>query len=322
MQKGEYIISLALAAVVLLTVLALRQQWGPRTFKEMASTAEEFILTTTGIRGQVPDISGYERVATFPLGRYRAALYRASPAPLVFAPGQFVIYSRDNQAVFRIETLEGSKEAWTTLYNFADRQGRTLPGSRARPVYTRVLSGAGEPCILVGQYSGGNDCCTIATVLELGKESVRLLGRIDRMRGLPFEGLEILRLDEDPAWELAAHRAYVTSCTPSRDAADVLAVYDYVDGQYVDRTPRFTTFLEAVLRQNLSRWSREKARSLALLQTLAANFAQLGQRDQARRFFAMNLGPFLPELQRRRIDPNACIEDLERLVERLAGGIR
>jgi len=36
-------------------------------------------------------------VKTFLLGGYRAGLYRASPAPSVFAPGRIVIYDRQNQ---------------------------------------------------------------------------------------------------------------------------------------------------------------------------------------------------------------------------------
>src|SRR3990170_5540594 len=110
MQKGENVISVALAAVVVLSILAIQRKWQPSSLKEVASSAEEFILTTTGIRGQVPDLAGFEKVKTFRLDRYSAALYRASPAPLVFAPGRFVIYNRDNQPVFKLETLEGSKE--------------------------------------------------------------------------------------------------------------------------------------------------------------------------------------------------------------------
>ena len=86
MQKGENIVSIALAAVVLLAVLAIQRRWNPASLKDVASSAEDFILTTTGIGGQVPDIAGYERLKEFRLGKYRAGLYRATPAPLAIRP--------------------------------------------------------------------------------------------------------------------------------------------------------------------------------------------------------------------------------------------
>ena len=321
MQKGENIISAALAAVVVLTVLAIQRKWQPASLKEVASSAEEFILTTTGIGGQVPEIAGYEKVKTFRFGRYLAGLYRASPAPLVFAPGRFVIYNRDSQPVLKLETLEGSKEPWTTVYDFAGRRGLPLPGRRARPEYTRNLLGDEDVEVVIGQYSGGDHCCTTATVVALGKESVKMVGRIGGLDGLPFEGLEFRKLDADPAQEIVAHRPYRTICGSAGDAADVLAVYDYVNGQYVDQTAHHAAFLEGVLRQDLARWEREKARTLQLLQTLATDYARMGQRDLGKRFFATHLMVFLPKLQNAGVDPNACIEDLDNLLDRLSGGV-
>ena len=55
MHKGENVISFALAVVVVLTFVAIQRQWNPANLKEVASSAEDFILTSTGIRGQVPD---------------------------------------------------------------------------------------------------------------------------------------------------------------------------------------------------------------------------------------------------------------------------
>jgi hypothetical protein len=54
------------------------------------------------------------------------------------------------------------------------------------------------------------------------------------------------------------------------------------------------------------------------LQTLAADYTGLGQRDEGKRFFAMNLPQFLPRLREEAIDPNNCIDDLENLLDRLA----
>ena len=120
---------MALAAVVLLAVIAVQRRWNPASLKDVANSAEDFILTTTGIGGQVPDIAGYERLKTFRLGNYRAGLYRATPAPLVFAPGRLVIYDHADQPVFKLETLEGSKDPWSALYDFNGRHGLPVPGA-------------------------------------------------------------------------------------------------------------------------------------------------------------------------------------------------
>ena len=317
MHRGENVISFALAVVVVLTFVAIQRQWNPGSLKDMASSAEDFILTSTGIRGQVPDLVGYERLKTYRLENYRAALYRRSPASLVFAPGRFVVYDRNDQPVFKLETLEGSKDSWTTLYDFNGRHGLSLPGSRNRPEYAKSLSGNGVPDVLIGQYSGGDHCCTVATIIELGANAVTALGRIDGLDGLPFEGLEIRDIHKDKSWECLAHRPYMTTCGGHAEAADVLSIYAFVNGQYVDNTKEYADYLTGILGQNLSKWRQEKSLSLGLLQTLATQFAQLGQKDEGKRFFAMNLNPFLPNLQRRGIDPNLCLDDLENLMDRL-----
>jgi hypothetical protein len=157
----------------------------------------------------------------------------------------------------------------------------------------------------------------VATILELGKNAVAVLGRIDGLDGLPFEGLEIRNIHKDKSWECVAHRASVTSCGGPSDAADVLSIYASSNGQYVDQTNQYADYLTTVLRQNLTRWRQEKSPSLRLLQTAAAELAQLGQKDEGKRFFAANLNLFLPSLQQRNIDPNACLDDLENLIDRL-----
>ena len=252
------------------------------------------------------------------MGRYRAGLYRASPAPLIFAPGRFVVYDPDGKPAFKLETLEGSKDPWTTVYDFTGRHGLTPASSRARPNYISDLTGEGEPEMIIGQYSGGDHCCTIATILELGKDSVRVVGRIGNLAGLPFEGLELQKIDKDPAWELIAHRPYRTACGTPDDAADVPSIYGYIGGQYADATAQHAEFLRELLRKDLQKWSEEKNRSLRLLQTIAAGYAELGQRDEGKRVFAMNFPALLPALQRRGIDPNACLDDAEGLLDRLA----
>jgi hypothetical protein len=229
----------------------------------------------------------------------------------------FVVYDQNNQPAFKLETLEGSRDPWTTLYDFNGRHGLPVPGSRSRPEYTKSLTGNGVPDVVVGQYSGGDHCCTVAIIIELGKEAVAVLGRIDGLDGLPFEGLEIRNIHKDKSWECVVHRAYTTSCGDYSDAADVLSIYASTDGQYVDQTNQYADYLTGILRQNLTKWRQEKSPSLRLLQTLAAEFAQLGQKDEGRRFFAANFNPFLPNLQQRNIDPNVCLDDLDNLIDRL-----
>ena len=319
MHKGENVISFALAVVVLLTFVAIQRQWNTASLKDIASSAEDFILTSTGIRGQVPDLVGYERLKTYRLENYRAALYRRSPASLVFAPGRFVIYNRDDQPVFKLETLEGSKDSWTTVYDFNGRHGLPIPGTHGRPGYTKALTGTGAPDVVIGQYSGGDHCCTVATIVELGSDAVATVGRIDGLEGLPFEGLEIRNIHKDKSWECVAHRPYMTTCGDQGESAEVLSIYAFVNGHYVDNTSQYADYLASILRQNLTKWGQDKSLSLGLLQTVAAQFAQLGRTEEGKRFFAMNFNRFLPNLQQRGVDPNVCLDDLENLMNRLPG---
>ncbi len=317
MQKGESIVSIALAATILLAVLAVQRKWNPANLKDVASSAEDFILTTTGIRGQVPEIAGYERLKVFRLGAYRAGLYRATPAPLIFAPGRFVVYDQAAQPAFKMETLEGSKDVWSALYDFNGRRGLSVPGSRARPFYTRNLTGKGIPDVIVGQYSGGGHCCTMATILELGKDAVTPIGRIDGIDGLPFEGLELRKLNKGTNWQCIAHRPYVTACGTYTDAADVLTIYAFAGDRFQDQTVKFGDYLQEVLRQDVAKWRQEGNRSMNLLQTVAVDFAVIGQKEVGKRFFALNLTPLMPSLQSHNVDPNACLDALETLVDRV-----
>jgi hypothetical protein len=317
MQKGENIVSMALAAVVLLAVLAVQRRWNPADLTDVASSAEDFILTTTGIGGQVPDIAGYERLKVFRLGNYRAGLYRASPAPLIFAPGRLVVYDHADQPVFKLETLEGSKDSWSSLYDFNGRHGLPTSGSRGHSTYTRDLTGNGDQDIIMGQYSGGSHCCTSATILELGKDAVKTIGRIDGIDGLPFEGLEVRKLNKGASWQCIAHRPYMTACGNHFDAADVLAVYAFTGSRFEDQTGNFGDYFQEVLRQNMAKWRQDKNHSMDLLQTLAVDYAVVGQKEVGKRFFALNLSQLMPSLQSHNVDPNTCIDALEDLVDRV-----
>lgn len=315
MQKGESVISLSMAGLVVFAIFAIQQKWRSGSLKDVASSAQEFILETAGLEGEVPEIPGYEKLKTFPLGHYRAGLYRASPAPLTFASGRLVIYGHDNHPAFMLDTLEGSKTPWTKLYDFAQHQTFSFGASHPHATYTRSLTGNGELDVVIGQYSGGDHCCTTATVLELGKDAVKVLGRIEGLDGLPLEGLELRRPNRDSPWEIIVRRPAQAACGTEEDVPNVVSIYAYADGQYTDQTSRYSTLLESVLRQNLAKWTGTKTRSLKLMQAVAVDYATLGQREQARRFIETNLTQVRLELRKKGIDPNTCLADLESLLD-------
>jgi hypothetical protein len=200
------------------------------------------------------------------------------------------------------------------MATFHDRPGWLSGPVVQRPHFESVK---GAPDVVIGQYSGGDHCCTVANIIELRSDAIAVLGRIDGLDGLPFEGLEIRNLRKDKSWECVAHRPYSTTCGDQAEPADVLSIYAFINGQYVDSTNQYADYLANVLRQNLTKWRQEKNLSLGLLQTLAAQFAELGQKDEGKRFFAMNFNRFLPNLHQKGIDPNLCLDDLENLMDRL-----
>jgi len=319
MRKGELIISTMLATLAILLVLGLQRNWQPTSLKSVASSAEEYVLGKSTAPGAYPDIPGLQRIRTFPLNReYRAALYRSNSITLGFAPGRLVIYDRMDQPVYKVDTLEGAREAWTALYDFAGRRGFPVRGGNPRSLYTRDLSANGKADVVVGQYSGGNRCCTTVNILEIEKDSLQTIGHIEGLGGWPFESLDIRRIGQNPQWELVAHQPQITACGSLENAADVIAIYAYSNGQYTDQTLRFSEYLQGVLRENLAKWSREKNPSLGLLQSLAAQYGVLGQPDRAKKFFAENLARFLPQMKQQGFDPLACRDDLNSLVDRLA----
>jgi hypothetical protein len=316
MRKGESIISVALAVFVVVTILTIQRKWQSASLREVAASAEDLILTS--IHGQVPNIAGFELVTTFRLNRhFRAGLYRKIPASLLFAAGKFVVYDSNNQLAFKLDTLEGSKDSWTHVYDFAGREGLTPPGGERRAIYSRDLSGDGKPDVMIGQYSGGAHCCTTVTLIELGAAEVRPLGKLDGLDGLPFEGMDLRKIGKEPLWKIVTHRPRQTLCGLHEDAPEVESVYGYAHGQYVDQTSLYGDYLEDELKRDLKQWNNEKLRSLHLLQNIAVGYAETGKKDKGKRFFAMNLSPFVDHIQQLGYDPNGCIDDLDNLLDEL-----
>ena len=318
MRKSEIIISSALAAVVLFFILALQRNWAPPGLKAVASTAEHYVLSKARLGGGLPEVPGFHRIRTYYLDRqYRAALFRSDSITLGFAPGRLLISNQDSQ-VFSLNTLEGARDAWTAFYDFAGRHGLTVRGEQ-HPAYLRDLTGDGRLDAIVGVYSGGDRCCTTVNVLEVGQDALKSIGHIEGAGGWPFESLDIRKIGRSTNWELVVHRPRLTACGPRDDAADVIAIYAYSDGEFKDQTSRFSDYIQSTLQQNLAKWSREKEPSLGLLQTLAVQLAALDQKDRAKDFFKENLPRFLPQLQQRGIDPVTCRDDLDALVDHTVG---
>ena len=97
----------------------------------------------------------------------------------------------------------------------------------------------------------------------------------------------------------------------------MLAIYAFAGGRFQDQTVNFGDYLQEVLRQNLAKWRQGKNRTMDLLQTVAVDYAMVGQKDAGKRFFALNLSQLIPSLQSHNVDPNACLDALQSLVDRL-----
>ena len=319
MKKGEFVISVALAALVMTMFIMAQQHWQTPTFKAVAQHAEAYLLNHAKASDGLPQLSGYDVARVYPLNYgLRAVLYRSKVVTFGFSPGRLIIYNRADQPLYAHDTLEGARDNWTAIYDFAGRHGMPVAGGRPGPLYLRDINGDGKTEMIIGQYSGGDRCCTTLTVLEVNAHGLEPIAHIQGLNGWPFDGLEVRRLGHDRTWQLIVHRPVTTACGSRSDAADVISIYAYGNGKYSNQTPKFSTYLDGVLREDLARWAREKFPPISLLQSLAALYAELGQPDRAKKFFAQNLPHFVPQLQQQGLDPNACLSDVNHLVDTLA----
>ncbi len=294
---------------VALCLAAIAHYWRIEKAKESATKAT-LTLKSGSSQGEVPDLEGYSKLQTILLPlNYRAALYRSTVSSLGLATGRFVIFDRAKQPVVKLDTLEGVKDPWTQVYDFAGRNGLPNYATGGYPVYTRQLSGDGKPDLIVGQFSGGNQCCTTATIIELGKTSPQIIGQINDLNGWPFQGLEVRQV-KGPGWQLIAHRLYGTSCGAGTDSADVVRVYSFGASGFADHTSEFEGYLESVLKSEVAQWKQSKMRTIGLLQTITAQYSVLGFSQQAQKFFQSNSSPFDNQWEAAGTNPHDCSADL------------
>ena len=321
MRKAETAVSIALGAVLLSAAVVTERRARPA-----GGVRSKYLVADPGPKegadNQPVFPQGYDRVRSYDLGRFRAEVYRAHPGQLDFAPAQFAIYNRAGRAALKLEGLESTGRPWMLLYDFRGRGGIPAPESRTHAVYTQSLAGNGKPDVLIGQYSGGEHCCTTITVAELDGESARTVGHIESLSGLPFEGLELRKLDRGAGWQLVAHRKYRTPCVPPDDAVDVASVYAYSEGEFTVETARYAGYFESLLRRNLAKWARKDQRSLGLLSTLAFDYVGLGRTEEGKHFLTLNLPQFKPQLEAAGVEPQTCTAYLERFAAERAARTR
>ena len=303
-------LSLLLAAATLIVVLALQKPSESPT-EPPSSEAEADELWPASADGfRVPRLDGMEAVEILEVGALRAVVYRYTSPPLIFTQGKFILYDQELGLLYEIDTLEGSRDPWTRLYDFSQlRRGR-----QAVPLYAQDLNGDQVPEVILGQYSGGAYCCTTATIMSVGVPGVRNLGQIEGISGLPFEALEARDLNGDGTWELIVQLPVPTFCVSSSNTPLLPAVYTYRDGQFTRASKDFADYFEPLLRQHLREWRLRRNRSVQILIHTAILHSVLGRGGEGRTFFEENLKDVSEELARVGVSRQACENDVMRLV--------
>ena len=312
-KSGGAVLSLLLAATILLAVLAL-QKLSESPTEPSSSGAETGELSSASADGfRIPRLDGMEAVEILEVGTLRGVVYRYISPPLVFTQGKFILYDQELGLLYEIDTLEGSRDPWTRLYDFSQpRRDR-----RPVPLYARDLNGDQVPEVILGQYSGGAYCCTTATIMSVGVPGVRHLGRIEGISGLPFEGLEARDLNGDGVWELIVQVPLSVSCVSPSKAPLLPTVYAYRDGQFTRASADFSDYFERVLRQHLREWRLRRNRTVSILIHTSLLHSVLGRGGEGRTFFEENLKDVLGELEMVGVSRQACENDVMRLLDRV-----
>ena len=272
-KSGGAVLSLLLAAATLIVVLAL-QKLSESPTEPPSPGAEGGEISPASADGfPIPRLDGMEAVEILEVGALRAVVYRYASPPLVFTQGKFILYDQELGLLYEIDTLEGSRDPWTRLYDFSQpRRGR-----QAVPLYAQDLNGDQVPEVILGQYSGGAYCCTTATIVSVGVPGVRNLGRIEGISGLPFEGLKARDLNGDGTWELIVQLPVPSSCVSPSKAPLLPAVYSYRNGQFTRASKDFADYFERILRQHLREWRLRRNQSVQILIHTAILHSVLGR---------------------------------------------
>ena len=308
-RGGGAVLSIILAMVTLGFFL------GVRKLTELAPPDSNSISTGAGSASDgpptlpVPD--GMEAVEVFDLGTYRAVLYRYASPPLVFTQGKFVLYDERYRSLYETDTLEGTREPWTRLYNFAGR------GREGRPVYLWDLNRDGAPEIVLGQFSGGGFCCTTATVLTLHESGIEIIGMVENIAGVPLENVHVRDVDRDGVRELLVELSLPPLCGSPRSAPHRPVAYTLLDGEAVEGKAQSDLYYRQILALRGSLWRRRANRTLHLLFNISVNYALLGDQEEAMEFFDRQIGQVRGELEAVGFGQDACREELKDFLEQI-----
>ena len=304
-RGGGAVLSIILAGVTLGLFLGVRKltEFLPAPDSNSISTGAD---SASDEPPTLPVLDGMEAVKVFDLGSYRAALYRYATPPLVFTQGKFVVYDQRYRAMYETDTLEGTREPWTRLYDFAARGGRG-----ERPVYLQDLNGDGAPEIVLGQFSGGGFCCTTVTVLTLHPSGVEMIGMVENIAGVPLENVHVRDVDRDGVRELLVEVALPPLCGSPRNAPHQPVAYTFPDGEAVEGKAQSDLNYRQILALRRSLWRRRANRTLHLLLNISVNYALLGDQEDAMDFFDREIGLVKGELEAVGVGQDACREELK-----------
>ena len=311
-KGGGEVLSLILAGLTLGAVLTVQKLYesAPKSSGPERAAPESAASSTSAGDSSFPRQKGMVVFEVREIGSYRAAIYRYASPPLIFTQGRFILYDQELTPLFETETLEGSREPWTRLYEFTGSR------RRARTLLAKDLDADGIPEIIVGQYSGGSYCCTTVTVVSLDPSGTRVVGRIEGIYGMPLESIEARDLDRNGIWELIVHLPLATICGPPGKSPHLPVIYTFREGNLVEASESFRNYFQQLLTRRRSHWQKRPNRSLQFLLNIVLNYALLDQKNEGQNFFSQQIDLVHAELGLNGASREACESDIQILLER------